>query len=489
MRGRRSRQRMNGSPLFLFSPLLWFTSGNALPFLFSPLFALFVLFFLITGSATPLAAQDLGLITNVRTFATDDATRVIISLSRPIRYQLTAEPPTADQQTDTPPTHLDVTFSSATLAPSIPSTLRVGDTLLTSVRSGQTSTVTARISLELTGIGTYRVTDLRSPYQVVIVLRNVTPRPRQEPETQRQERQLPEPERPSRNVEPPLTQRRRDAETRTRDERDPQVALPLPPAPPASNETEDASEPSLSPSPPVTRTSPGRRYRIMLDPGHGGHDPGARGIYEVWEKNVVLAISKRLARKLQERLPVEVMLTRSRDVFISLPGRTARANAAKADLFISIHANSSPNSDTHGIEIYYLNNTNDRATLRLAKLENRSLERGRQGQRGNDLALILSDLIQTGKSEESIALARALQRSLVNQARTHYPEARNLGVKKGPFYVLVGAHMPCVLVETAFLSHAIEGRRLGTSAYQETLAEGLFQGIARFLRDDAAGNL
>jgi N-acetylmuramoyl-L-alanine amidase len=202
-----------------------------------------------------------------------------------------------------------------------------------------------------------------------------------------------------------------------------------------------------------------------------------------------LAISKRLEKKLQARLPVEVMLTRSRDVFLSLPERTARANMAKADLFLSIHVNSSPNSATHGIETYYLNNTNDRATLRLARLENSSRDRSRPGQRGNDLALILSDLIQTGKSEESIALAQSLQRSLVNQARTHYPEARNLGVKKGPFYVLVGAHMPCVLVETAFLSHAIEGKRLDTSAYQEVLAEGLFQGIARFLRDDIAGNL
>jgi N-acetylmuramoyl-L-alanine amidase len=255
------------------------------------------------------------------------------------------------------------------------------------------------------------------------------------------------------------------------------------------NETEDLLKPSTSPSLPDSYTLTARRYRIMLDPGHGGHDPGAGSIHGIWEKNVVLAISKRLEKKLQARLPVEVMLTRSRDVFISLPERTAQANAAKADLFLSIHANSSPNSATHGIETYYLNNTNDRATLRLARLENSSRDRSRPGQRGNDLALILSDLIQTGKSEESIALAQSLQRSLVNHTRTHYPDARNLGVKKGPFYVLVGAHMPCVLVETAFLSHAIEGRRVETSAYQEVLAEGLFQGIARFLRDDIAGNL
>ena len=440
MRGGRSVQRMNGSNLLLSSPSLWFTSDSSLSLLFSPLPILLALFFLMTGSATPVAAQELGLITNVRTLTTGDATRVIIYLSRPIPYQLTTEPPSSDQRPDTPPTSLHLTFSSATLTPRIPPTLRLGEELLTSVRSSQLSAATVRIALELTGIGTYQAIDLRSPYQVVIVLRKVSPRPRQERHPPRQE---------------------------------PEDSLPR-----------DTPPPPLVPQSPASR-----RYRIMLDPGHGGHDPGAQGVNGIWEKHVVLAISKRLAKKLQERLPVEVMLTRSRDVFISLPERTARANAAKADLFLSIHANSSPNSDTSGIETYYLNNTNDRATLRLAKLENRSLERGRRGQRENDLALILSDLIQTGKSEESIALAQSLQRALVNQARTHYPDARNLGVKKGPFYVLVGAHMPCVLVETAFLSHAIEGRRLGTSAYQEALAEGLFQGIARFLRDDAAGNL
>ena len=455
---------------------------------------LLALFLLITGSVTPLAAQDIGLITNVRTLTTDDATRVIISLSRPIRYQVTAESGSSEQRADIPPTRLDIIFSSATLASSIPATLRVGDALLTSVRSEQIFPATVRIALELAGSSTYHALDLRSPYQVVIVLRKVSsPRPYRDLEPQRHEPQPPpqEPEPPSQVPEPrPQTQKDQGNREDQEEESPPATPSPLPVTPPASDEVEEeVSEASPESAPPVPRPRTGRRYRIMLDPGHGGHDPGARGHHGIWEKHVVLAIGKRLAKKLQDRLSVEVMLTRGRDMFISLPGRTARANAAKADLFISIHANASPNSETHGIETYYLNNTNDRATLRLAKLENRNLARGGQGRRGNDLALILSDLIQTGKSEESIALARSVQRALVNQARAHYPDARDLGVKKGPFYVLVGAHMPCILVETAFLSHAIEGKRLGTSTYQEELAEGLFQGIARFLRDDAAGDL
>jgi N-acetylmuramoyl-L-alanine amidase len=480
MRGGINVQQMNGSNLPLSSPFLWFTLGLSLSSLFSPLPILLALFFFILGSAPTLAAQDLGLITHLRTLTTGDATRVILHLSRPIPYQLTTEPPSSDQHSDPTPSSLHITFSSATLAPSIPSTLRVGDVLLTSVRSSQMPTATVRISLELTGLGTYRAIDLRSPYQVVIVLRKASPYPPQEPETQRHERR------------PPRQESARPPQNRTSPQpaqESPPAALALPTIPAVPNDTEDLSKPSTSLSPPVFRTLTARRYRIMLDPGHGGHDPGASSVHGIWEKNVVLAISKRLEKKLQARLPVEVMLTRSRDVFLSLPERTARANMAKADLFLSIHANSSPNSASHGIETYYLNNTNDRATLRLARLENSSRDRSRPGQRGNDLALILSDLIQTGKSEESIALAQSLQRSLVNHARTHYPDARNLGVKEGPFYVLVGAHMPCVLVETAFLSHAIEGKRLETSAYQEVLAEGLFQGVARFLRDDIAGDL
>jgi N-acetylmuramoyl-L-alanine amidase len=238
-------------------------------------------------------------------------------------------------------------------------------------------------------------------------------------------------------------------------------------------------EPEEQPSEPVTQ---GERYRIMIDPGHGGSDPGATGVNGLQEKNVVLAVSKRLAQKLRKRLGAEVLLTRTTDVFIPLPERTARANAAKADLFVSIHANASPNSETHGIETYYLNNTNDRATIRLAKLENGIRAKQQLPERERTLSYILSDLIQTGKEEESIALAESIQTALVEQAQTTVSSTRDLGVKQGPFYVLVGAHMPCILVELAFLTHAEESQRLGSTAYQETLAEGLYLGIADFQR-------
>jgi N-acetylmuramoyl-L-alanine amidase len=219
----------------------------------------------------------------------------------------------------------------------------------------------------------------------------------------------------------------------------------------------------------------------VLDPGHGGRDPGARG-YAV-EKEVTLAIARRLAVLLRERLAATGILTRARDTTLSLAARTARANSEGADLFLSIHANASPNSRLNGVETYYLNDTDDRATIRLAAMEN-GLPAARKRVRGRaDLRYILSDLVQVGKMEESVALAGAIQRALVGHLDERYPGVADLGVKRGPFYVLVGAHMPCVLVETSFLTHPGEGRRLAGNAYREAVAEGLFIGIARFLDD------
>ena len=216
----------------------------------------------------------------------------------------------------------------------------------------------------------------------------------------------------------------------------------------------------------------------MLDPGHGGNDPGAQGVDGVFEKDVVLAIAQRLKRRLEESSNAKVLLTRETDATRTLAERTAFANANSADLFISIHANADRSGELQGIETYTLNNSNDRATIRLAKMENGPARVGR-----GDLSFILSDMVQSGKEEESNALAERLHSRVLARLRSRYTDVHNLGVKKGPFYVLVGAYMPCVLVETSFLSHPVEGKRLGTTAYQNDIAEGLYLGITDFLGD------
>ena len=243
-----------------------------------------------------------------------------------------------------------------------------------------------------------------------------------------------------------------------------------------------AVERPATPAAAAKRRSRGRP-KIVLDPGHGGDDPGAEG--HVVEKEMTLDIARRLARLLRTRLGAEVVLTRERDETLALKERTARANAEGADLFVSIHANANESGRLRGIETYYLDNSTDRGTLRLAKMENGlDLLHPTDGEKPGDASLryILSDLVQVGKLDDSVRLARSVQRGLVSHLRKRYPGIVDLGVKRGPFFVLVGAYMPCVLVETAFLSHPVEGRRLMRDGYRADLAEGLYAGIARFLR-------
>ncbi len=261
------------------------------------------------------------------------------------------------------------------------------------------------------------------------------------------------------------------------------AVVPPPPAPPAEAEAAVAVEPVPAPAPVVAAAPPVAplvRRKIVIDPGHGGDDPGAMGF--AIEKDVTLAIALRLATLLRERLGADVVLTRDVDATLPLSARTARANTENADMFVSVHANANETGRLRGIETYYLDNTDDHATLRLASMEN-GLGELRPAAGETDLRYILSDLVQGGKMEESAALASAVQRGVVGRLRRQHSDVVDLGVKRGPFYVLVGAHMPCVLVETSFLSHPVEGRRLARQDYQFEVAEGIFQGIDRFFAD------
>jgi len=229
------------------------------------------------------------------------------------------------------------------------------------------------------------------------------------------------------------------------------------------------------------RATPGRP-RIVLDPGHGGTDPGATGY--VVEKELTLDLAQQVATLLRAR-GADVVLTRTDDSTVPLSARTARANAEQPDLFVSIHANANPGGTLQGIETYVLDDSTDHAVLRLASMEN-GLDMLHPPDGGQtDLRYILSDLVQGGKMEESTALAGAIQKDLVRTLRRQWSGVTDLGVKRGPFYVLVGAYMPCVLVEVSFLTHPTEGRRLLDPAYRADIAHGIAAGIGRFLGDDA----
>jgi len=172
---------------------------------------------------------------------------------------------------------------------------------------------------------------------------------------------------------------------------------------------------------------------------------------------------------------IEVVLTRRDDSFIPLEDRTAIANAEDADLFISLHVNAAQNAAARGIETYYLDNTSDEASVRMAAREN-----GTSRKSISDLQFILSDLTQNSKLEDSISLAHRLHTSVVSHMGQRYGPVKDLGIKKALFYVLVGARMPSVLVEMFFITNKTEGRELTRSAYQDALVDALFDGIKKY---------
>lgn len=216
--------------------------------------------------------------------------------------------------------------------------------------------------------------------------------------------------------------------------------------------------------------------RIVVDPGHGGHDPGAVGPSGIQEKDVVLSMGLKLRELLRDELGLDVVMTRSTDVFIPLEERTAIANKVNADLFLSIHANAAPNRNASGIETYYLNLAKTEKAAQLAAKEN-----GTTLDKVSVLQAILFDLMANYKLNDSAHLADEVQKALYRKARRRHGDIRNLGVKQGPFYVLVGATMPSILVETAFLSNALEESRLKDTAYQDMTANGILDGVRSYI--------
>jgi len=217
--------------------------------------------------------------------------------------------------------------------------------------------------------------------------------------------------------------------------------------------------------------------KIVLDPGHGGHDPGAISpVNGIREKDLVLDIAYRV-KKLLESEGYEVYLTRNSDLYLPLEERTAFANGKQADLFVSIHINSSRKRRSKGISTYYLNFATDEEAERVAAKENEASSRSFSA-----LEDLLEKIILNDKINESKALASSVQQSLVSHVRKKYPDLKNLGVKGAPFFVLIGAEMPAILVELSYLSHPIEARRLATIAYRQKLAEGLYLGLMNYVK-------
>ena len=218
---------------------------------------------------------------------------------------------------------------------------------------------------------------------------------------------------------------------------------------------------------------------IVIDPGHGGMEPGAQGKYGTLEKDLALALGLKLKNVIEKNLPVRVVLTRENDVSISLENRAAIANYNKSDLFVSIHINSSFRKDAFGPETFFLSReaTDDEAR-RLAYMENNpaEFEEGIVGDNEDEITMILWDMAQSAYLKESSLLAETIQEELNQLLRT-----RNRGIKQAPFKVLSGVACPAVLVEVAFISNPDEERKLNTEWFQNNIVEAIFRGLENYI--------
>ncbi|MEO6801959.1 MAG: N-acetylmuramoyl-L-alanine amidase [Granulicella sp.] len=215
--------------------------------------------------------------------------------------------------------------------------------------------------------------------------------------------------------------------------------------------------------------------RIVIDAGHGGHDSGTLGVGGIQEKDVVLDVALRLGKLLHDRLGAEIIYTRSDDTFIPLETRTAIANKAQADLFLSIHANSSPDASARGVETYYLNFTSQPDALEVAARENAVSD-----QSIHQLSDLVKKIALKEKIDESREFAANVEESLYSGLHAGNAGLKNRGVKKAPFVVLIGANMPSILAEISFVTNERDASQLEQPAYRQRVAESLYKGVAKY---------
>jgi len=344
-------------------------------------------------------------------------------------------------------------------------TIPVEDDLVKQIRVALTRPRVTRVVLDLVRPAEFTASQLANPDRLIIELR-----PASQPETA----ESPDPF----GVPPTLV----SEAPKLSAARPPVVAATSLPAPPAAARSPTAARDTL-PGPPrsAQRDSRGSRSliralglkieRVVIDPGHGGHDTGTIGPTGLKEKDVVLDLALRLGRLVNERLGSQVIFTRTDDTYVSLEARTELANEVKADLFISLHANSSRLRSAAGPEAYYLNFTTDASALEVAARENAPSARTI-----HELQDLVLKIAQKEKVQESREFAASMQKALYSGLRS----GKNRGVKRAPFLVLVGAQMPSVLVEVAFLSNPREERLLKQPEYRQRIAEALYRGLFNY---------
>jgi N-acetylmuramoyl-L-alanine amidase len=385
----------------------------------------------VFSEQTSASLRPPAVLNDMKHWSNPDYTRISLELDRDVTWEA------HELGKDSPgkPGRVYIDLNRTRLGASLRD-ITIGDGLLKGARVGQYKTDVVRVVLDTENIKDYKVFPLSDPARLIIDVRGerLTEIARMEQSISAMTKRM---------VTPKLEELSASVD----------------------NKVKPARKPVIS-----------KIRRVVVDPGHGGHDPGAVGPNGIQEKDVVLAIGLKLKELFKEELGLDVVMTRSNDVFIPLEERTAIANKVNADLFLSVHANAANNRQASGIETYYLNLAKTDKVAQLAAKEN-----GTSLEKVSILQAILFDLMANYKLNDSAHLADEVQKSLHKKVRASYSDVKNLGVKQGPFYVLVGATMPSILVETAFLSNAQEESRLKDPAYLEMTAEGILEGVRSYI--------
>ncbi len=446
---------------------------------------------------------------NLRFWSGDSSTRVVLDVERHVAIQ-------HDRIHD--PDRLWIDLQRTHLHPNLTArTFPVGDGLLEQIRIGQNREDVVRVVLDFKDVKDHSIFYLENPTRLVVDVRGAmrpkiasgTPPIAASPEPYDGPPATTQPTPSVLPTAPPSPRVAGDRATSIPVRRLPLVVAPEPsPTPPAPRaagpiELESATlsrpAPSLSPTPPprtsrVESESPeppqvnragsyslARQLglgvkRIVIDAGHGGHDPGTIGRGGLQEKDLVLDVAVRLERLMRSELGAEVVLTRDTDVFVPLEERTAIANSKGADLFLSIHANSSRNRSARGIETYFLNFAQDPHAEAVAARENAI-----SAATIKDLQNLVKAITLNSKIDESRDFAQSVQEALVGNLRGADLHVEDRGTRTAPFYVLIGANMPSVLAEIAFVSNPDEERLLKTPDHREKIARSLLEGVRSYL--------
>ena len=429
-------------------------------------------------------------VTAVRTWNSENYTRIVIDLGDSVKYEAARI---------SNPDRIFFDLYQAKIEPSMQNrAFDVKSGFLKSVRLAQNKMGVVRIVLDVDGKLEYSAYLLKSPTRLVIDVHGDA-YDRQSAATRTVATADPK-SKPAKNAEPdampaPSTPPGRASKSA------PPAASPTGKPPVAANSLPDPVDSlpvhqstgrgkavaSLTPPPASKPTHDGQRSltralglkisRVVIDAGHGGHDTGTIGPHGLMEKDLCLDVALRLGKLIQERLPgAEVIYTRRDDTFIPLEERTAIANQVKADLFISIHANSSHDPDSRGVETYYLNFASSQDALDVAARENALSQSGL-----HDLQDMIKKIARNEKVEESKELADDIQGSLTKRLQQVSRNERDRGVKRAPFVVLIGANMPSILSEISFLSNPADEKMLKKPEQRQRIAEGLYHGMSDYL--------